>query len=586
VGAWRLRVEASDSRLKVRIASSRAADGLTTVRFRFTAAAPITPAPITVTWHHPLLGAHFAWRPGGHTDRALRPDWHPSRVTSQAASHAPVLALFGSGDRNALTFALSDALNTAELSAGVVEETAEAVCRVKLFAAPMPPIDCYEVTLRLDARPLPVWRVLDDVAVWWESLPGLAPGPVPEHARLPVYSTWYAFHQRLDPAAIERQCRLAKELGMETVILDDGWQTGDNRRGYAFCGDWEPFPEKFPDFAGHVRRVHDLGMRYMVWIGLPFVGRHSRAFRRLRGRFLDPDNPQGWHTLDPRFPDVREHLIALCEGMVRRYGVDGLKLDFIDAFQPDSVAAAATGGGRDLRSVPEAAARLMTDLLARLRRIAPEVLIEFRQSYVGPLMRACGNLFRAGDVPADFLGNRLRTLDVRLLSRSTPAHSDMLMWHPGDAVERAALQLAHTLFAVPQISVLIDRLPPAHRAMLRFYLRLWRAHRDVLLDGSLMPQGLDMLYPVVVARTPAKLAAAVYAPSAVARIAGALPPTALVVNGTLESRVIVDLARASGLRRATAYTCTGVASRARAVRLRAGVQALAIPPSGVLVLEE
>ena len=29
---------------------------------------------------------------------------------------------------------------------------------------------------------------------------------------------------------------------MESIIVDDGWQTDDNNRGYAYCGDWAVTP--------------------------------------------------------------------------------------------------------------------------------------------------------------------------------------------------------------------------------------------------------------------------------------------------------------------------------------------------------
>ena len=59
---------------------------------------------------------------------------------------------------------------------------------------------------------------------------------------------------------------------MKGVIIDDGWQTDDNRRGYAFCGDWEISERRFPDMRAHVERVHRLGMKYLVWFSVPFMG--------------------------------------------------------------------------------------------------------------------------------------------------------------------------------------------------------------------------------------------------------------------------------------------------------------------------
>ncbi len=63
----------------------------------------------------------------------------------------------------------------------------------------------------------------------------------------------------------------------------------------------------------------------------------------------------------------------------------------------------------------------------RLRAIKPEVMIEFRQSYIGPKMRRYGNLFRADDCPLDAISNRVRCSDIRLIAGDTAVHADMLM---------------------------------------------------------------------------------------------------------------------------------------------------------------
>ena len=79
-------------------------------------------------------------------------------------------------------------------------------------------------------------------------------------------------------------------------------------------------------------------------------------------------------------------------------------------------------------------------------------MIEFRQPYIGPLMRKYGNMFRAGDAPNAYVANRVRTIDLRLLSGETAVHSDMIMWHPDEPVERAALQLLNVMFSVGRVS--------------------------------------------------------------------------------------------------------------------------------------
>ena len=166
--------------------------------------------------------------------------------------------------------------------------------------------------------------------------------------------------------------------------------------------------------------------------------------------------------------------------------------------------------GRDILSLPLAVDTLLSDVMARLRKLKPEILIEFRQSYIGPAIRKYGNMFRAADCPADVLSNRVRTLDLRLLSGNTAVHSDMLEWNMSTPVESAALQILNILFSVPQISIRFADLPEDHRKMVRFWLDFARDNKDVLLKGELFPYHPELNYPLVIAKNDAKQVAAVY----------------------------------------------------------------------------
>ena len=175
---------------------------------------PERPPVFRLSWSHPLVSVHGYWHFGAGYDKGLQVDWGKG-VCSKATSGAPVGCLYDLGGRNRLTFALSDALNPVTFHAGVHEESGEASCWVRLFDEPHAPLGVYEATLRLDTRYLPYYETLSDVSRWWAGLPGYEPAGVPETARLPMYSTWYSFHQDLEPGRVEEQCRLAKELGCE-----------------------------------------------------------------------------------------------------------------------------------------------------------------------------------------------------------------------------------------------------------------------------------------------------------------------------------------------------------------------------------
>ena len=95
---------------------------------------------------------------------------------------------------------------------------------------------------------------------------------MPDTAKSPLYSAWYSFHQQIDVPAIVEECRFFGKLGCKSLIVDDGWQTDNNARGYAYCGDWEPTPAKIPDMKAFVDAVHETGLKFVLWYSVPFVG--------------------------------------------------------------------------------------------------------------------------------------------------------------------------------------------------------------------------------------------------------------------------------------------------------------------------
>jgi len=574
-----IRLEGDFQSFTAELTSETLGEGLDRVILRLRADQPVRPGPMRLAFRHPSVNVFARWHPAVLHARHLPPDWGDG-FTAELTRNAPVMCLYAADGTNQLTVACSDPMNPLMLRFGVQEESAEVRCRVHLFERVHPPITRYELQLLVDTRPVFYAAALDHVQSWWATRPGCQPRSVPEVARLPMYSTWYSFHQNIDTAAVLAQCRLARELGCDALIVDDGWQTNDNRRGYAYAGDWEA--QRIGDMKRFVADVHDVGMKFLLWYAVPFVGIHSRAFRRFEDKLLTRLESLQAGVLDPRFPDVREHLIGTLERALRDWDLDGFKLDFVDEFAVrNGVRAPEPRPGMDFVSVSEAAYRLLEDTFDRLHQIKPDIMVEFRQEYIGPVMRRFGNMFRAGDCPNDALTNRLRTLDIRLLCGRTACHSDMLMWHPDDRVEAAALQVLATLFSVPQVSVLLDRLAPAHLKMLRFWLDFWRANRDVLLDGELRPLHPETLYPVVVASTPHKRLIALYQ-EMVAPAGSNVPRELLVVNATFASRAVIDIPEAIGKRTLEIRDCQGnvVASERRA--FTAGVHVLSVPPAGLV----
>jgi alpha-galactosidase len=561
----------------------RLEDGLEVVALKLTSPAPAPPPRFTLKWSLPSQDIAGQWATGRQLNKTLRPDWSGGRrQASMFAREAPVSSLYGSDDRNVLTFAVSDALDTVLVGSGIREEDGRIYNEVTFFSEPHPSLSTWSAELRLDRRRVPYWTALRGVSDWWAAQPGYAPAAVPEPARLPVYSTWYNYHQSVDAAVLLKEVAIAKKMGFESIIVDDGWQTLDTGRGYAFTGDWEP--ERIPDMKAFVDGCHALGVKVMLWYAVPFVGKNAKAAARFKDKSLRYDDRLGAYVVDPRYPEVRAYLVDVYRRAIRDWGIDGFKLDFIERLVADEQTVLDATGGRDFASVNEAADRMMTDVLRELRSVKPDVMIEFRQPYIGPLIRKYGNMFRASDCPNSYLANRVKTVDLRLLTGDTAVHADMIMWHYGEPVERAAFQLLNVMFSVPQVSVRLQEIPKDHFEMVRFYTDYWRRHRDVLLDGSFEALSPNANYPVVRAAKGQKQIVGLYE-DAVVGLDGRAAEAIDVLNAKSSKRVVLDAARDLGRYRYTARDSQGRTVDAGEVTLAAGVRAFTVPVSGLLSLE-
>lgn len=568
-GAWRFETS-----------RATAPDGAELLRVRLAAPEPAPPPRFDVSFVAPQPGVRWIWSSAQDVP-VLPPEWG-GRMSSQIASQSPVLVLAGTDGRARLSVACSEATRRVDWRYGLYEEDAFVHVRLGFFHDAEAPLASYEAEIRLDAAPADWADAVRAASEWVCARPEYAPMPVPDAAFDPLYSTWYGYHQNVRDADLERELSEAAALGMKTLIVDDGWQTEDSSRGYAFCGDWEPAPSRFPDFRAHVDRVHALGFKYMIWYSVPFVGDKSRAASRFAGKFLYHKDNMGAWVFDPRFPEVREYLASTYERAVREWALDGLKLDFIDSFVAPSPDPAAAEGyaGRDIRSVPEAVLRLMQDVRRRLEAARPGVLVEFRQSYMGPAIRSFGNLIRAGDVPGDPLRNRARTASLRLTSGATAVHSDMLEWNPRETPQQAAQQILSVLFSTIQYSMRLDRLPADHRRMVRHWIAWTAAHRGALVRGAFSPRRPELGYPLLEGADARERVIAVYDPDFVAAVPADGRET-WIVNATDSPSLPLDLAAAPAAAEALDVFGDPVTPPQG---LRAGLRRAAVPPSGLLRL--
>ncbi|MER5640497.1 glycoside hydrolase family 36 protein [Kitasatospora sp. NPDC002227] len=526
------------------------------------------PARARVEWRLPCTGATAHWTPNTGT-RWLPPSWIAPRIASLPKG-APVGSLVGTGDAALCTFAVGELVLPVSIGEGAVEETGEFSFWVEHEG------DRLHLLLDLSGRHFA--DTVRGAASWWATL--MAPVTVPPAAFEPTFCTWYALHLAMTSADVERLARLAAPLGFKALIVDDGWQTDEEGRSYATTGDWQPAPLGFPDFAAHIARVQELGLKYLVWHSLPFVGERSEALKGLAEHTLAHLPQLETHVLDPRSATVRAHQVERLASAVETYGADGLKVDFIDTFARAGATSASPEA--DCPTVAEGVQKLLTALDARLRATRPEVLIEHRQDYMGPGLWPYATMVRATDCPHNTAENRTRTADLRLTAGPLAVHADPITWHPSERPEQIAVLLLSVLFATPQVSVELSAQSPAQLETVRFWLSVMRENVALLQRGELRPHRPELAYPLIEARNGTALAFGRYAPVPAA-VTGEWE-LLLLANADADTLVRLSFDRAPGRLRLLVQDCRGDVV-AEAEPTVAGTElALHVPLGGLLTV--
>ncbi len=162
------------------------------------------------------------------------------------------------------------------------------------------------------------------------------PGGFPEEdlLRRPIWSTWAEYKAGVDQQAVmEFADRIVKNgLPYSQLEIDDRWE--------ARYGDLDFDRGKFPDPAGLVRRLKEMGFKVSLWVH-PFVNADSRAWEeavscgylvRDAERSDLPGVTTWWQgrlagCVDMTNPAASEWWLGRLERLRRDFGVDAFKFD-------------------------------------------------------------------------------------------------------------------------------------------------------------------------------------------------------------------------------------------------------------------
>lgn len=187
----------------------------------------------------------------------------------------------------------------------------------------------------------------------------------------PTYlNTWEAAYFDVTQDKVLDMADMAAKLGVEMLVLDDGWFKGrtDDRRA---LGDWTADPDRFPSGISRLaKQVRDKGLKFGLWFEPEMVSPDSDLYRAHPDWVIGvpartPSLGRNQLTLDLSKLEVVDHIYSQLDAHLSSGQIDYVKWDM----------------NRNMTEVSSAAQvhRYMLglyDLLARLTEAYPDVLFE------------------------------------------------------------------------------------------------------------------------------------------------------------------------------------------------------------------
>ncbi|MEA3431422.1 MAG: glycoside hydrolase family 36 protein [candidate division WOR-3 bacterium] len=300
---------------------------------------------------------------------------------------------------------------------------------------------------------------------------GINPPNFSEEAYEPVFCSWYGIHHSVNQNWCLRNAKIAKELGLTTFIIDDGWFFDEKGKwgSYAQTGDWIVSKKKFPQMSKLAIELRDMDMRLLLWISPFMVGKESRAFKRLQPYLIGKES-YGVRWLSPAKKKALTYTLGKMDSLYKENKLDGFKIDFVDAL-PD-------GDG-------------LLDFYKGLQGLGRNLLFEFRQNYANLFGLQVGAVYRGLDTPLDFEKNLENCILLRAFTPDVPIHTDYIYWHQDEKLENMAKHMIFSVFFVPTISMDLEKLTEEGKNIIREWIRFHREHRNILfgdfdasIDGS------------------------------------------------------------------------------------------------------
>ena len=196
--------------------------------------------------------------------------------------------------------------------------------------------------------------------------------------RYALINNWEATYFNVNEEKIVNIAKKAKEIGIDTMVLDDGWfgKRTDDKRG---LGDWTENLERLPNgIDGLCEKVNALGMNFGLWFEPEMVNPDSDLFRahpdwiiHTKGR--EPSQIRYQYTLDLSRKDVREYVENAVSSILSKANIGYVKWDMNRSM---SEVGSALAGDKHQGEVMHRYMLGLYEIFGNLNKKFPDVLFE------------------------------------------------------------------------------------------------------------------------------------------------------------------------------------------------------------------
>ena len=148
-----------------------------------------------------------------------------------------------------------------------------------------------------------------------------------------VLNTWEALYMNFDGKKILEVAESAKKLGVDMLVLDDGWFMNRND-DFRALGDWRADEAKLGCSLGElVKQVNNIGLKFGLWVEPEMISEDSELFRKHPdwAMVIPHEKPvlgRNQLLLDMSRRDVIEYIYSSLSALLSSSNTEYLKWDF------------------------------------------------------------------------------------------------------------------------------------------------------------------------------------------------------------------------------------------------------------------